>query len=583
VTLQDPGGAARRVTFVADELLGYAGNGIGTTTAFVSIALARMGHRVEVLFAGHPPEMPVAREWQELYQAAGVSVQLLPRQAARVQPGHLRRSQDVDAALREDPPDVVIVQDLGAPAYTSIRLRSLGLAFEGTSFVVFCHGTRQWITDISGKVRVLPGALAVTLLERASVEHADVVVSPSAYLVDWMRQQGWLLPEQTFVIPHVSRAGATGEPPPARPSNDAERVERLAFFGRFEERKGVRPFAEALNALSPALLSRIDVEFLGRPTAAWPVERVHDLLSDETRRAVRSLSFETALDQHEAVARLQRPGTLALIPSYAENSPNTVYECLENDIPFLASNAAGIRELVAVEDHDRVLFEPSGEALAAALRSALSDGDALTPARPGYDDAESLRRWSEVVALPPPAVRRARGESPDDGDFILLLGDGELAEPELEETLRRAQAASGADVVTCGLSVDGMIHLFQGEPRSLGLLSNGYGTAALIRSSLADSYASEPSWPRLAALAASGARIVSVPLPLVRAPTPPATLESHPHEALLVLRYLEAAAPPSVRLSAELALRSAAARKPPPVRRRNLARRVVRRLLGSLR
>jgi glycosyltransferase involved in cell wall biosynthesis len=486
MSLQEPGSAARRVTFVVDELLGYAGNGIGTTTAFVSIALARMGHQVEVLFAGRPPEMPVAPEWQELYGAAGVRVRLLARGAARIQPGHLRRSQDVEAALRADPPDVVVVQDLGAPAYTSIRLRSLGLGFEQTSFIVFCHGTRQWITDISGKLRVLPGALAVTLLERASVELADVVVSPSEYLVDWMRQQGWMLPEQTFVIPHVSRAGATGERPPVRSRNDADRVERLAFFGRLEERKGVRPFVEALNVLSPALLSGIDVEFLGRPAPAWPVERVRDLLSDDTRRSLRRLSFETALDQHEALARLQRAGTLAVIPSYAENSPNTIYECLENGIPFLASTAAGIRELVAVEDHDRVLFEPTGEALATALRSALSDGDALRPARPAYDDAESLRRWAEVVARPTPAVGTAPGETSDDGDLILSLGDGESAQPELEETLRRAQAASGADAVTCGLSVDGTVHLFQGEPRALGLLSNGYGTTVLIRRSLAD-------------------------------------------------------------------------------------------------
>jgi glycosyltransferase involved in cell wall biosynthesis len=572
-----------RVTFVADELLGYVGNGIGTTTTFVSIALARMGHDVEVLFAGRAPETPIAPEWQRLYDDFGVRVRVLQRGAEPVEPGNLARSRDVEAALLTDPPDVVIVQDLGAPAYTSIRLRSLGLAFERTSFVVFCHGTRGWITDISGKVRVLPGALAVMLLERASVELADAVVSPSAYLIDWMREQGWHLPEQRFVIPHVSRAGATGEAPPVRTRMDVEHVERLAFFGRLEERKGVRPFIGALNALQPAVLERIDVEVLGRPTPAWPVERVRGLLSDETRRSLRSLSFETSLDQHEALARLQRPGTLAVIPSYAENSPNTIYECLENGIPFLASTAAGIRELVAADDHERVLFEPTAEALAAALQGALTDGAALRPARPAYDDADSLRRWSEVVALPPRAYPATRAEDhPGDG-WILALDDGDVAEPGLEETLRRAQAVSGADVVTCGLSVDGTVHLFQGEPRALGLLSNGYGTAALIRRSLAGTRGSEPAWAHLAGIAASGGRIVSVPLPLVRASAPPATLESHPQEALLVLEHLEAALPPSARLSAELALRMSAARQPSAVARRSLARRVARRLIGGRR
>src|SRR4029079_4727692 len=199
-----------------DELLGYAGNGIGTTTTFVSLALARAGHDIEILFVGTPPSEPV-QEWQKLYDDASVRVRVVPRRDEHVVPGPFARSRDLEHVLRADTPDGVVVQHLGAPAYTSIRLRRLGLAFEHTSFVVFCHGTRQWITDVSRKVRVLPGAQVVAVLERASVELADAVVSPSAYLVDWMRGEGWELPDQTFVIPHVSRAAATGESPPEPP------------------------------------------------------------------------------------------------------------------------------------------------------------------------------------------------------------------------------------------------------------------------------------------------------------------------------------------------------------------------------
>ncbi len=256
------------MTFVADELLGYAGNGIGTTTTFVSLALARSGHDVEVLFAGPPRTAASRRSGSGSTTTPACVVRDRPAPGdENVEPRHFARARDVEAALRADPPDVVVVQDLGAPAYTALRLRRLGLAFERTSFVVFCHGTRQWITDVSRKVRVLPGAHAVTVLERASVELADAVVSPSAYLVDWMRSEGWQLPAQTFVIPHVSRAGGDGRAPPPAPSSPQSRVERIAFFGRLEERKGVRPFVGALNSLEPELL-RDRVEFLGRPDAA---------------------------------------------------------------------------------------------------------------------------------------------------------------------------------------------------------------------------------------------------------------------------------------------------------------------------
>lgn len=614
--------------FVADELLGYAGNGIGTTTTFVSLALARTGHSVEVLYVGRPPTGPVDPEWQRLYDDAGVRVREVPRGPEQVEPGQVARSRDVEAALRADPPEVVVVQDLGAPAYTALRLRRLGLAFERTSFVVFCHGTRQWITDVSGKVRVLPGAHAVAVLERASVELADAVVSPSAYLVDWMRAEGWQLPAQTFVIPHVSRAGATEEAPPTPARQESNRVERVAFFGRLEERKGVRPFLAALNALEPELLERFAVEFIGRPTPPWPVERVTALLDDETRRSLRGLSFETTLDQHEALARLRRPGTLAVIPSFEENSPNTVYECLENGIPFIAGNAAGIRELVAPEDHARVLFEPNEDAIAEALRRALVDGDALRRARPAFDDADSLRRWQEVLAPPPHAfppsgghpavdvvVMHRSSSAPDrcraalevqsgadvrvtvvqaradalpalEAEWVVFLDEDDVPEPTLVETLVRAQQVSGADVVSCGLFLeDGTgrrtVHLFAGEPRALGLLANGYGTVSLLRRSLLGSSTVDADWPLLAGLSVAGAKIVSIPTPLVTRTSPPAADDSHPAEALRVLRQLERALPHNLRFIAELVPRLAAeAPRSARPRAQGLARRAARRLLA---
>src|SRR6266496_4053825 len=215
-------------------------------------------------------------------------------------------------------------------------MRQLGLGFEKTLFVVFCHGTRRWITDVARKVRVLPGALAVTVLERASVELADSVVSPSSYMVDWMRREGWQLPENTLVIPYLTRSGATGQPPPTEAGGHGpSRVGRIAFFGRLEERKGLRPFTAALNALAPSLLEGIELEFLGMPTARWSPEHVLGLLSKSTIPALARVSFETKLEQQEALTRLSRQGTLAMIVSLEDNSPNTAYECLERGIPFI--------------------------------------------------------------------------------------------------------------------------------------------------------------------------------------------------------------------------------------------------------
>ncbi len=627
----------RRVALVTNEVRGFFPvGGLGTATTFLAVALARMGHLAEILYYGVHPIASIDPYWQQFYEQADVRIRAAPACDEPVEPWHFGRMRAVELALRADPPDVVVTQDLGAPAYSALRLRHLGLALESTLFVVYCHGSRRWVTDMSRQVGVknLPDLLGVNVLEQASLALADVVVSPSAYHVEWMRGQGWQLPERTLVIPYFTRSGATGEPPakPARVDGD-DRVQRLAFFGRLEEKKGLKPFAAGLNALEPELLAGLELDFLGKPTPAWTPDRVEALLSDTARESLRQISFQTDLDQPAALARLGRPGTLAVMPSLAETFGNTVYECLEHGIPFVASNATAIPELVAPEDRARVLFEPTPEGVEQALRRALSGGDALRPARAASNAAMSRQGWADVVAMRPGersrseervtvdvVVRRgpnqARGrclsalERQSHADFgvivettraaglraaeaawVVFLDEDDVPEPELLETLVQAQQASGADVITCGLYLveDGgprSLHLFAGEPAGLGVLSNGYGNVALLRRSLLGELTTawpiegDADWPLLARLSVSGARIVSVPLPLVTRPARPGAIDRHPSDALLVLEHLERALPDPLRsvarLAAGLAADSQRSSPAPGFARR--ARRVLRRL-----
>jgi glycosyltransferase involved in cell wall biosynthesis len=452
---------------------------------------------------------------------------MLEHRNGRTEPSFFARALDVERTLADEPPDVVIVQDLAAPAYTALRMRQLGFGFEETLFVVFCHGTRQWITDAARKTRVLPGALAIGVVEQASVELADVVVSPSMYLLDWMRGQGWGLPQASRVIPYLTRSVATDEsiePPP-----EAAPIARIVFFGRLEERKGIRPFAAGVDGVRD-LLDGIELEFLGGPTEPWPTDRVAALLPDGIEA-----TFSTGLDQRDALERLRRPGTLAVMPSLEDNSPNAVYECIEHGIPFIASRTGGVAELVAPEDRERVLFTPTGEGVAIALRRVLT-ADAFAPGRFAFDPKDATAAWEDVLKTPIPQP----ADHPS-GDFI-LLGDNAP-----REQLERAQAASGADVVTCGLMTpNGVEHYFLGDPGALGLLSNSYGTVALVRRSLVRDER-EPVWPLLARAVLGGAKAVSIPRPLVESRAPSAD------DSLAVLQEFERSLAHGSRLLARLA------------------------------
>jgi glycosyltransferase involved in cell wall biosynthesis len=618
----------RRIALVADELRGLQGGGLGTVFAFLSVALARLGHEVDVLYFGSEP-LAMRGAWADAYTRWGVRVRSVPRTHERVEPSYFNRLLDVDRALVEVAPDVVIAQDLAAPAYVALRRRQLGLGLDGARFIIRCSGTRRWITDAAGKVGVHPGALEVTVLEQAALELADAVVTESRYMREWMQRQGWQLPEDTHVIPSLLRAGATGEPAPRKHSGSDGRVERVVFFGRLEERKGVRPFVAALNALEPSSLARIELEFLGASTPGWSDQHVRDLFAPQTLSALRGVSFTHGLDREEALSHLDRPGTLAVMPSLEDNSPSTVYECLEFGIPFIASRVGGTEELIAPRDRERVLVDPTSAGIAGALRRALSGSAAA--AEPAFDDDESVRRWEALVTAGTPSprptpvadsavdvlvIRRSAADDPsaaleaiaDDphqpssvtvidawGDgaagawrsavhdltapWVVLLDARDRPRPGLVKTLMHAQASSGASVVTCGTVVrteaeEPKHRLFAGEPRALGVLRNAYGTVALLpRTTLPEELPNE--WALYATLSAGGAAVVSIPFALVERDRPPADIRTAPTQSFDVVRVVEGILPPPVRSLAVLAAGLAAAPAEVDPRRGAWARRLA--------
>ena len=159
----------RRVTVVAHELRGFVpSGGMGTATTFLALALARIGHEVEILVGINDPGT-MDPHWADVYARAGVRIRAAPPPDDRVEPWQFMHARSIELGLREDPPDVVVAPDFGAPAYTALRLREAGIAFADTLFVVFCHGPRRYVLDLSPKLAV--NDLRAVLGELPGYEH----------------------------------------------------------------------------------------------------------------------------------------------------------------------------------------------------------------------------------------------------------------------------------------------------------------------------------------------------------------------------------------------------------------------------
>lgn len=359
--------------------------GIGTAVRHLCDALMTRGHRITVYYTGRPGPrlLPFAHEMRRqglVFTPVVAPLGLLLRDP-------VRRSRAAASALAGTRHDCYLFHDFMADGWAFLQNRPKG----GAPCGMVTHGSAQWVDEGNGALAADGPRARLYDMERQCCEQADFLVSPSAYLLAWMRARGWRLPEQSRVIPNFT--APLGSVPPRRAPDTAPPRE-IVFFGRLEERKGLRVFCEALLRLPPGQLAGRAVTFLGRE-GGYTRDQVRAWLAPLTAAGLR-VAFHTGLTASEARAYLCGAGRLAVMPSLRENSPCVVSECLESGIPFLASSAGGGPELARPEDAG-CFVAPDAAPLAGRLGQVLASG---LPARgePRHAPRDMLAAWEALLA-----------------------------------------------------------------------------------------------------------------------------------------------------------------------------------------
>ena len=389
--------------------------------------LAKAGCAVTVLYTGGAfSSDSKLRRWRDRYRSIGITLEMIDRAirstlAGPVSAHGLSTPYLVYRHLRDRDFDVVNFNDCMGEGFYCLAMKRLGAAFHDTALFVGLHSPSQWLLEIGG---TSPGPLlfgALNFAERLSIRLADLLWSPSLYLLDWTRQRGFEHPERTVVQPYVlpplplfPLAGSAPMPtgPRVRPIEGMPPRE-IVFFGRLEERKGLRLFCEAISRIEPELSSRnIAVTFLGKPGAMD-----NQLAIEFLEEAARAWRFPwkriSDLGQQEALSWLLSRSALAVIASPTDNSPCTVYEALAHGIPFIAARTGGIPELIADADRAACLFDCRPDDLAARLRTALERGvRGVSPAE-APDETRArwiggFEAWADYVGVPDPAGAERR-------------------------------------------------------------------------------------------------------------------------------------------------------------------------------
>ncbi|MCC7044668.1 MAG: glycosyltransferase [Acidobacteria bacterium] len=393
-----------RICIVTADITGPIRNG-GIGSAYYSLArlLADAGHDVTVLYTlGSHSEQKTVEYWVRTYRRWGITFVPLPVADGPELKGshHVKTAWSVYRWLSTRRFDVVHFHEWRGIGFYALQARRQGLCLQNTVTVVGSHSPSLWHREGMHELPRGVDDVEVDHLERESVALADVLWSPSAHMVRWMREHGWTLPARQVIQQYVMR-----ERVEVAGRRERRRVSEFCFFGRLETRKGLDLFCAAVNRLVARGIAPQAVTFLGKVATVDGVDSA-EYIAKQAEHWPMPWRIVSTLDRDGAMQYLRGEGRLGVLPSRLDNLPYTVLECLGAAVPFVASTIGGIPEMVHASDRGDVLFDLRPDALASVLESALRAG--IRPARFRVAPQATDRGW---IRLHETLAARARRQT----------------------------------------------------------------------------------------------------------------------------------------------------------------------------
>jgi glycosyltransferase involved in cell wall biosynthesis len=346
-------------------------SGIGTYYSLLAPLLVSAGWRVHILYLGYADNLQGLAQAPVKLRRQGISFSLLSDfetpEMMRVrtiyachgehQPGQgIRILEALEELHRVHHFDLIEFPDWLAFGFRTIQARRTSRCLDSARLCVKLHATSAWQRDGNHNWPEGPSDLALDYRERYAFENADVQMSPSRYMLDYVERQGWKVGDAVVAYPF---------PDPVVPTpriNDQTPTE-VVFFGRLEIRKGLDLFLDSVVDLP----SKVDVTFLGRDTVLPSGELATAHIA--RRMGARPFKIQTNFMREQALEYLAAENRLSVIASLSETFGFTVAECAVNGLPFIAARAGGTAEVIPdLAVQEGLFFEPNSRDLRRCLK-----------------------------------------------------------------------------------------------------------------------------------------------------------------------------------------------------------------------
>jgi glycogen synthase len=371
-----------KLLYVSIEYPPESPNGIGSYVVETAAAMARRGHEVHVLSC-IPGQTP--RDYRDgdvlVHRRGEPRLRGLRRLVTgRYTAARIRHSIACWLEVRRLGIEWDVVE---TPDWMA---EGLLLSLTGRPVVAQLHTPLAVTRRYSGRPFTRDVRMAAWL-ERLTVEHSRIVVSPSHLLPNLLAQSGWTRAGEASIVRLPIDLGAWASTP-------VERTRPIVLFsGRLEHLKAPEVLVEAAARLK----DEVDLEVVlagrsggvvgGRPYGDWLEERILEL--DVPCRLLGQVS-------REEIRHLVQQARVVAVPSRYENLPYTGLEAMAAGRPVVCTSNTGLAEIL---DSRAGAVVPPGdaEAMAKALKPFLVDVTTAVAAGTTARELVDRHCGSEVV------------------------------------------------------------------------------------------------------------------------------------------------------------------------------------------
>lgn len=337
------------VWLLTTEYPPFYGGGIATYCTHTVKMLEANGHRVTVFVN----DDTIGREWVETTDSRTRIIRFTHRvdtiptclgYAASVS---RKLSEVVESFIRvEGPPDIIESQEfLGLPYFLLQKKRTLWADLHNVPIVVTLHSPTFVCKKINQEpVYRLPDYW-IGEMERFCIRAADLVISPSRYLVDEVQRSMEWGEAVPAIIPHPFEMSMGMSDDSSRAASTDGRD--IVFLGRLEYLKGV---THLLNCFTDLWHEHPDVRLrlVGGDTVFHPKNtQMSAFLQSRYRSAFSEgrVTYEGLVQPTELHGIISRAAAV-VVPSLTESFSYSVLECMSLGQVVVASDSGAPREII---------------------------------------------------------------------------------------------------------------------------------------------------------------------------------------------------------------------------------------------